>query len=97
MEIYSIGFTQKTAAEFFGALRANGIRRHKSLFPNGAPETLLTVSLSEEFERFHYKLAAGVLLKPTSASNDRAMPPHLGLRAPMATHSHATAALSSQR
>lgn len=27
MEIYSIGFTRKTAAEFFGALRSAGIRR----------------------------------------------------------------------
>jgi uncharacterized protein (DUF488 family) len=27
LEIYTIGFTQKTAAEFFGALKANGIRR----------------------------------------------------------------------
>jgi uncharacterized protein (DUF488 family) len=27
MEIYSIGFTQKSAAQFFGALRAAGIRR----------------------------------------------------------------------
>ena len=27
MEIYSIGFTQKNAGEFFGALKANGIER----------------------------------------------------------------------
>jgi len=27
MEIYSIGFTQKTAAEFFTALNSNGVRR----------------------------------------------------------------------
>jgi uncharacterized protein (DUF488 family) len=27
MEIYSIGFTQKSASEFFGALKANGIER----------------------------------------------------------------------
>ena len=27
MEIYSIGFTQKSAAEFFGALKAHGIER----------------------------------------------------------------------
>jgi uncharacterized protein (DUF488 family) len=27
MEIYSIGFTQKSAGEFFGALRAHGIER----------------------------------------------------------------------
>lgn len=27
MEIYSIGFTKKTAEQFFGILRANGIRR----------------------------------------------------------------------
>ena len=27
MEIYTIGFTKKTAAEFFGALRAAGIKR----------------------------------------------------------------------
>jgi uncharacterized protein (DUF488 family) len=27
MEIYSIGFTQKSAGEFFGTLKANGIER----------------------------------------------------------------------
>lgn len=27
MEVYSIGFTQKTASEFFGALRRAGVRR----------------------------------------------------------------------
>jgi uncharacterized protein (DUF488 family) len=27
MEIYSIGFTQKSAAEFFGSLKSHGIRR----------------------------------------------------------------------
>ena len=27
MEIYSIGFTQKTAEQFFGILRRTGIRR----------------------------------------------------------------------
>lgn len=27
MEIYSIGFTQKSASDFFGALKANGIER----------------------------------------------------------------------
>jgi uncharacterized protein (DUF488 family) len=27
MEVFTIGFTQKTAAEFFGLLRVNGIRR----------------------------------------------------------------------
>jgi uncharacterized protein (DUF488 family) len=27
MEIYSIGFTQKSASEFFGTLKANGIER----------------------------------------------------------------------
>ena len=27
MEIYSIGFTQKSAAEFFGALKTHGIER----------------------------------------------------------------------
>lgn len=27
MEIYSIGFTKKSASEFFGALKANGIER----------------------------------------------------------------------
>jgi uncharacterized protein (DUF488 family) len=27
MEIYSIGFTQKSACEFFGALKAHGIKR----------------------------------------------------------------------
>ena len=30
MEIYSIGFTQKSAGEFFGTLKANGIERRRS-------------------------------------------------------------------
>jgi len=48
------------------SLLPDGLHRHELFFPDGAPETLLTISLSEEFERFHYKLVAGVVLKPRS-------------------------------
>jgi hypothetical protein len=38
-----------------------GIYPHSSFFTGEAPKTLLAVSLSEPFERFHYKLVAGVV------------------------------------
>lgn len=38
-----------------------GIYPHSSFFSEKLAETLLTVSLSEPFERFHYKLVAGVI------------------------------------
>jgi hypothetical protein len=101
MEIYSIGFTQKSAAQFFGALRAAGIRRlmdvrlnntsqlaafakasdlpyfrwmeHLNLLPCGIyphatfaaadTETWLTISLSEPYYGFHYKLVAAVIVR----------------------------------
>ncbi len=95
MEIYSIGFTQKSAGEFFGALKAHGIERLLDVRLNNtsqlagfakqsdlpyflreicgasyehepllAPRTLLTMSLGEPFEGFHYKLVAGVVNLP---------------------------------
>jgi hypothetical protein len=38
-----------------------GIYPHAFFFRNKLPRTLLTVSLSEPFENFHYKLVAGVV------------------------------------
>ncbi len=38
-----------------------GIYPHSSFFRGEAPKTYLTISLSEPFERFHYKLVAGVV------------------------------------
>lgn len=43
---------------------APGIYPHAHFFPAAPPKTLLTVSLSEPFERFHYKLAAAVIPLP---------------------------------
>jgi hypothetical protein len=42
-----------------------GIHPHALLSGGRPPKTLLTVSLSEPFEGFHYKLAAAVLCLPT--------------------------------
>jgi len=41
--------------------RPAGIYPHSSLFNGKPPKTFLTLSLSEPFERFHYKLVAGVV------------------------------------
>lgn len=41
-----------------------GVYRHSSFFDGSAPRTLLTMSLSEPFEGFHYKLVAGVVALP---------------------------------
>lgn len=43
---------------------APGVYRHASFFDGSAPRTFLTVSLSEPFEGFHYKLVAGVVALP---------------------------------
>jgi hypothetical protein len=42
-----------------------GIRSHGSFFEGKPPKTLLTVSLGEPFEGFHYKLIAGVVNLPS--------------------------------
>lgn len=39
-----------------------GIYPHADFFPDRVPTTFLTISLSEPFEGFHYKLVAGVIL-----------------------------------
>jgi len=57
------------------SLFPDGIHKHESFFPEGPPETLLTISLSEEFERFHYKLVAGVIVKPSSIVGPRTTMP----------------------
>ena len=44
--------------------RPAGIYAHESFFTGKPPDTLLTVSLSEPFENFHYKLVAGVVNLP---------------------------------
>jgi hypothetical protein len=41
-----------------------GIYPHAFFFKDRPPRTLLTVSLSEPFEGFHYKLIAGVIPLP---------------------------------
>jgi hypothetical protein len=41
-----------------------GIYPHAFFFKSGSPSTFLTVSLSEGFEGFHYKLAAAVVCLP---------------------------------
>ena len=44
--------------------RPVGIYPHACFFEGKPPSTLLTVSLSEPFENFHYKLVAGVVTLP---------------------------------
>lgn len=46
-------------------LLPGGIYPHSFFFKEKPPKTFLTVSLSEPFEGFHYKLVAGVVLFPT--------------------------------
>lgn len=46
---------------------APGIYPHSFFFKGAAPDTYLTVSLSEEFEHFHYKLVAGVIVSGKTA------------------------------
>jgi len=43
-----------------------GIYPHAHFFDGKPPKTLLTVSLSEPFEGFHYKLVAGVVTLPAT-------------------------------
>jgi hypothetical protein len=42
-----------------------GIYPHAKFFDGKTPNTFLTISLSEPFEGFHYKLVAGVVLIPS--------------------------------
>jgi hypothetical protein len=44
--------------------RPAGIYPHSQFFDGKPPKTLLTVSLNEPFEGFHYKLVAGVVCLP---------------------------------
>jgi hypothetical protein len=37
---------------------------HSKLCGGGTPKTLLTVSLSEPYDGFHYKLVAAVVVQP---------------------------------
>ncbi len=41
-----------------------GIYPHADFFEDKVPTTFLTISLSEPFEGFHYKLVAGVIVFP---------------------------------
>ena len=41
-----------------------GIHPHAHFFRAKPPKTFLTISLSEPFEGFHYKLVAGVVTLP---------------------------------
>jgi len=47
-------------------LLPEGLYEHSTICGGSPPETLLTISLSEEFDRFHYKLVAGVVIKPSA-------------------------------
>lgn len=52
-----------------------GIYRHSVLCGDKPDKTLLTVSLSEPFENFHYKIVAGVLCLPESTKTARPVAP----------------------
>jgi len=60
---YDLAVTDPVWLEKLRALPC-GIYPHSHFFPGKAPKTLLTMSLSEPFERFHYKLVAGVVVLP---------------------------------
>ena len=60
---YDLALTDPVWLEKLHA-RPAGIYPHAEFFDGEAPKTLLTVSLSEPWEGFHYKLAAGVVALP---------------------------------
>jgi hypothetical protein len=60
---YDLAVTDPVWLDRLRALPA-GIYSHSSFFEEKLPKTFLTVSLSEPFERFHYKLVAGVITLP---------------------------------
>lgn len=60
---YDLAVTDPAWLKRLNAL-PSGIYAHASFFAGNAPRTLLTVSLSEPFEHFHYKLIAGVVTLP---------------------------------
>lgn len=58
---YDLAVTDPVWLDRMRAL-APGIYSHAEFFDGAVPNTLLTISLSESFEGFHYKLVAGVIL-----------------------------------
>lgn len=60
---YDLAVTDPAWLNQFHLLPA-GIYPHALFFKNKPPRTLLTLSLSEPFEGFHYKLVAGVVALP---------------------------------
>jgi hypothetical protein len=60
---YDLAVTDPAWLEQLNLMPA-GIYPHSLFFKENAPKTFLTVSLSECFERFHYKLVAGVVNLP---------------------------------
>ena len=61
---YDLAVTDPVWLEKLHALPP-GIYPHASFFVAKSARTLLTASLSEVFDRFHYKLIAGVVNIPT--------------------------------
>jgi hypothetical protein len=61
---YDLAVTDPAWLNQFKLLPA-GIYPHAFFFKEKPPRTLLTVSLSELFDGFHYKLAAAVVCLPT--------------------------------
>ncbi len=60
---YDLAVTDPVWLDQLNLLTA-GIYPHALFFKNKPPRTLLTMSLSEPFEGFHYKLVAGVVALP---------------------------------
>ena len=74
MEIYTIGFTQKTAAEFFGILRKNGIKRLLDIRLNNSSQ-LASFAKREDLRFFLQELCQAdylheLLLAPTQEMLD---------------------------
>lgn len=61
---YDLAVTDPVWLEKMRSLPA-GIYPHAPFFESKPPKTLLTVSLGEAFEGFHYKLVAGVVTLPS--------------------------------
>ena len=74
MEVYSIGFTQKTARQFFGLLKGAGIRRLLDVRLNNSSQ-LAGFSKRDDLEFFLHEICAAEyrhepLLAPTQAMLD---------------------------
>ncbi|MFL5657298.1 MAG: DUF488 family protein [Ktedonobacteraceae bacterium] len=70
MEIYTIGFTKKTAAEFFGSLRQTGIRRLIDIRLNNSSQFLALMQerkIEEKLDRRSFEIPTVLLCSEATA------------------------------